>query len=130
MSHAAQLLSEAPALAKPEQRLTGIIESNARRVSAIVDNVLQLSRGERTNPEHLELVSWTRQFLDEFTGTATIEPGRIELGTATAELEVRMDPGHLHQVLWNLCENAVRYGNGPKVDIVVGRWPGTGRPFR
>jgi len=129
MSHAAQLLSEAPALAKPEQRLTGIIESNARRVSAIVDNVLQLSRGERTNPEHLELVSWTRQFLDEFTGTSTIEPGRIELGTATAELEVRMDPGHLHQVLWNLCENAVRYGNGPKVDIVVGRWPGTGRPF-
>jgi len=129
MSHAAQLLSEAPGLAEPDKRLTGIIEANARRVSAIVDNVLQLSRGEHTSPEHLELVSWTRQFLEEFTSTQEIRDGLIELGAGMPELEVRMDPSHLHQVLWNLCENAVRYGGGGKIHIMVARWPGTGRPF-
>ena len=129
MSHAAQLLSEAPGIAKSEQRLTGIIESNARRISAIVDNVMQLSRSEQTSPERLELVGWPRQFLDEFTSTSAIEPGCIELGTHTTEIEVRMDPSHLHQVLWNLCENAVRYGSGAKIDIAVGRWPGTNRPY-
>ena len=26
------------------------------------------------------------------------------------DLEVRFDPSHLHQVVWNLCDNAIKYG--------------------
>ena len=36
------------------------------------------------------------------------------------DLEVRFDPSHLHQVVWNLCDNAIKYGeprHGIKVEI-------------
>jgi two-component system sensor histidine kinase PilS (NtrC family) len=49
------------------------------------------------------------------------------------DLEVRVDPTHLHQIVWNLCDNAVRYSSEaagtPPVEIRVGRLQGTGRPF-
>ena len=36
-----------------------------------------------------------------------------ELAVSRAEpgVEVRMDPSHLRQVLWNLCDNAVKYAS-------------------
>jgi two-component system sensor histidine kinase PilS (NtrC family) len=44
-----------------------------------------------------------------------------------------MDPGHLHQVLWNLCENAVKYASeaagGIAVELSWGRMPGSRRPY-
>ena len=43
-----------------------------------------------------------------------------------------MDPGHLRQIVWNLCENAVKYGSGNggiAVEIAYGRLPGSRRPF-
>jgi len=44
-----------------------------------------------------------------------------------------MDPGHLRQICWNLCENACKYaanGNGGiAVDISFGRLPGNQRPY-
>jgi two-component system, NtrC family, sensor histidine kinase PilS len=30
-----------------------------------------------------------------------------------ADTRVLFDPDHLHQVLWNLCDNALTYGRGP-----------------
>ena len=50
MSHAAQLLAEAPALTPQERRLTDIITNNGERVSTIINNVLQLSRRDPTRP--------------------------------------------------------------------------------
>ena len=50
MSHAAQLLAEAPALSPQERRLTDIITNNGERVSTIINNVLQLSRRDSTRP--------------------------------------------------------------------------------
>ena len=44
-----------------------------------------------------------------------------------------MDPSHLHQVVWNLCENALRYADPETchspVELVVGRRPANNRPF-
>ncbi len=50
MSHAAQLLAEAKGLGAEELRMTEIMRSNAQRISAIVDNVLRLSRREPPAP--------------------------------------------------------------------------------
>src|SRR5712672_2576435 len=44
MSHAAQLLGESSGLGPAELRMTEIMRSNAQRVSAIIENVLRLSR--------------------------------------------------------------------------------------
>jgi two-component system sensor histidine kinase PilS (NtrC family) len=44
-----------------------------------------------------------------------------------------MDPSHLHQIAWNLCENAVKYASETAgaiaVEIRYGRMPSNGRPF-
>jgi two-component system, NtrC family, sensor histidine kinase PilS len=45
---------------------------------------------------------------------------------------VRMDPSHLRQVLWNLCDNAVKYASetgGILVELYAGGVQGASRPF-
>lgn len=132
MSHAAQLLAESSALGEDDIRLTEIIRTHSSRVSHIIDNVLQLSRRESSRPERLQLQLLLMDFVDEFTRTHELQEGELELGDVPADIEARMDRGHLHQVLWNLCDNAVKYASetgGIMVEISAGRMQGQGRPF-
>jgi two-component system sensor histidine kinase PilS (NtrC family) len=132
MSHAGQLLAESPAMGPEERRLLGIIGTNSRRVSEIIDNILQLSRREATNPQLLSLRGWVNAFVAEFSATMELFEGEVTAMPAE-ELEVRMDPGHLHQIAWNLCENAVKYASeaagGIHVEISWGRLSGSRRPY-
>jgi two-component system sensor histidine kinase PilS (NtrC family) len=132
LSHAGQLLEESASVGDSERRLLDIIRTNSNRVSDIVDNVLQLSRREPTNPELIPLGQWTREFVDEFSSTLELADDQIVLSGAE-EFEVRMDPSHLRQICWNLCENAVKYGAGANgkvaVEVNFGRLPGIGRPY-
>jgi two-component system sensor histidine kinase PilS (NtrC family) len=132
MSHAAQLLAEAPGLSDGDRRLTEIIRGNSERVSAIIANVLQLSRREATRPERLTLAAWLEDFLEEFRPTFELPAERTLLEAGPEEIEVRFDPSHLRQVLWNLCENARNYAmnaNGCPLELRIGRLAGNGRPF-
>jgi two-component system sensor histidine kinase PilS (NtrC family) len=133
MSHAAQLLAEAPTLTAQERRLTDIITSNGERVSTIINNVLQLSRRDATRMERIELNGWLHEFLGEFRQTAQVDDATVQLAKSSADLEVRVDPSHLHQLLWNLCENALKYGrsaqaNAP-IELRTGRLGLSDRPF-
>ena len=132
LSHAGQLLQEAPGIGEYEQRLLNIISTNSKRTSEIVDSVLQLSRREPTHPELISLAEWSGEFVEEFTSTLELGKQRIDLA-AGQELQVRMDPGHLRQICWNLCENAVKYASNSREDIIVkmnyGRLPANRRPF-
>lgn len=132
MSHAGQLLRESPGIGAGEQRLLDIIHTNSRRVSEIVDNILQLSRREATRPQPIALGPWVRSFVSEFVSTLELYEGQVA-ATSAEDVEVRMDPGHLHQILWNLCENAVKYASeaagGIAVEISWGRIPGSRRPY-
>ena len=111
MSHAGQLLAESPSMGKPEHRLTDIIRVNARRVSQIVESVLALSRREAAHPERLQLIPWVEDFTREFVQTLELYEGAVSLTDDAPDIEVRMDPTHLHQILWNLCDNAVKYAS-------------------
>lgn len=128
ISHAAQLLAENPDLPEADRRLTEIVQGNAQRVSTIVGNVQQLSRRASTRPERMPLGEWLAEFVDEFQVTGEHPAGSLSVRLAEAELEVRVDPTHLHQILWNLCENAMRHGEG-RVELLAGRLGGSGRPF-
>jgi two-component system sensor histidine kinase PilS (NtrC family) len=132
MSHAGQLLAESPAIGADEHRLLGIIRTNSRRVSDIVDNILQLSRREASKPQLLSMRAWTKAFVTEFTATMELFEGQVA-AVPGEDVEVRMDPGHLHQIVWNLCENAVKYASeaagGIAVEISWGRMPGSRRPY-
>ena len=57
---------------------------------------------------------------------------RIGFTRKRIELEVRFDPSHLHQVVWNLCDNAIKYGearDGISVEIKLGRLNPSNRPY-
>jgi two-component system sensor histidine kinase PilS (NtrC family) len=132
MSHAGQLLAESPSIGPDERRLTDIIRNNSERVSAIINSVLQLSRREATKPTRLSLGDWMEEFLSEFCETMQVSRVQIALYQDAADLEVRFDPTHLHQVVWNLCENAIKYGetrDGITVEIKLGRLNPSNRPY-
>ena len=133
MSHAGQLLAESPSMGKDEHRLTDIIRLNARRVSQIVESVLALSRREAARPESLQLVPWVEDFTREFVQTLELYEGAVTLTPGRADIEARMDPTHLHQILWNLCDNAVKYASvaagAIAVEISCGILEPSGRPY-
>ena len=135
MSHAGQLLAESANMGPDEERLTDIIRVNGIRVSQIVDNVLALSRRDKTQPERLQLKPWTEEFADEFVRTLELNEGTVAVLDVAPETEVRMDLTHLHQILWNLCDNAIKYagGNGNAGEITIeltcGRLETSGRPY-
>ena len=133
LSHAGQLLSESPSIGDSEQRLLNIIDVNSRRVSEIVENVMQLSRRDRTRAESISLDAWAEDFVREFCSTLELHEGQVAIGPERAPLAVRMDPSHLHQVCWNLCENALKYASeaagGICIELNYGRIPGSRRPF-
>jgi two-component system, NtrC family, sensor histidine kinase PilS len=132
MSHAGQLLAESPNIGDDERRLTDIIQGNSERVSTIINNVLQLSRREATKPTRLSLGDWLDDFVDEFSQTMQVKKAQLGIEEEADDLEVRFDPSHLHQVVWNLCDNALKYGEvrgGISLDIKLGRLNPSNRPY-
>ena len=119
--------------AEDERRLTEIIRSNAGRVSGIIDNVQRLSRREPAQQERLSLSAWMEEFHEEFCETMQWPRARLHVTPANAEVEVQVDPNQLRQIVWNLCENAIKHAVGPDETLAVelrsGRMSGTARPF-
>ncbi|MEJ1960452.1 MAG: ATP-binding protein [Gammaproteobacteria bacterium] len=133
MSHAGQLLAESEQLSAQDKRLTEIIRGNADRVSTIINNVLQLSRREATRPERLTLQEWLDDFRAEFCETMQWPTSRLTISVPAESIEVRADPTQLHQIVWNLCDNAIRHGckdsSTATIDVRAGRVTAGARPF-
>jgi two-component system, NtrC family, sensor histidine kinase PilS len=133
MSHAAQLLGESASLNDGEKRLTEIMRTNADRVSGIINNVLRLSKREESRVETLSLRAWTGEFHEEFCETMQFPRARLHTRDASPDVEVRVDPSQLRQIVWNLCENAFKHGVHDRPEEIVeirhGRLGPTGRPF-
>ena len=115
ISHAGALLGESPGLDKHDQRLTRIIGEQSQRINRIIENVLQLGRRDRTRPELLSLSTWLYRFLLEFGNIHPEADRLIRIDKIPNDLHVWFDPGHLHQIIGNLCENGLRHGH-PEVD--------------
>jgi two-component system sensor histidine kinase PilS (NtrC family) len=110
ISHATQLLDESEALNDSDQRLITIIGDHTQRVNAVVENILQLSRPGSSTPQQIRMQQWLEKFADEFARSGNCQPQQISVLVTPADLEVYMDPSLLHQVVWNLCQNATRHG--------------------
>ena len=110
ISHATQLLDESEALNDSDQRLITIIGNHTQRVNAVVENILQLSRPGASTPQQIRMRQWLEKFADEFASSGNCQSQQISARVTPADLEVYMDPSLLHQVVWNLCQNATRHG--------------------
>ena len=133
MSHAAQLLAESPALSDEDRRLTQIMQVNSNRVSGIIDNILQLSRREAPRPEQLPLAAWVARFREEFCATLQLSEQQLLIDASAEDVQVRIDGSQLHQIAWNLCQNAVTHalpvGSDAAIVLRYGRLGGVGRPY-
>ncbi|HEV7166144.1 MAG TPA: HAMP domain-containing sensor histidine kinase [Gammaproteobacteria bacterium] len=114
VSHANQLLAESPQVEGQDRRLTEIISEHAKRMERIVENIMQLSRRDNTRAEELDMTAWLKDFLGEFRDRHGLGPQALLLRMEATDMSrIRVDPTHLHQILWNLSENALRYGANP-----------------
>ncbi|UXY16217.1 ATP-binding protein [Chitiniphilus purpureus] len=107
ISHAAQLLAEEADDDPLKARLTRIIGENTGRLERMVADVLELNRRDRLERALIPLHGWLASFLDDVRQVENISI-RIDC-VCPAEAQIRFDPGHLHQVLWNLVRNGWRY---------------------
>jgi len=133
ISHATQLLNESSELGNDDQRLMTIIRDHTRRVNSVVENVLRLSRPGSNLPQLIGLQDWLGKFMDEFIHSGNCRPDQASISVNPADLEIYMDPSQLHQVMWNLCQNAVHHtgadGMPVKIQLVGGRSDTTHAPY-
>jgi len=130
INHAGQLLQESDTISLEDKRLTEIINDHSLRVNNIIENVLSVSRREQTTPEEIEIFSWLKKFADEFVQRFNLSNGDIEFDIKRDDTVVRMDPSQLHQVIWNLCENAMRYSQSkPIITLICDLSNETQRPY-
>lgn len=111
ISHAAQLLGESRNLDKADSRLLQIIQANARRMNSIIESVLNVSRKKAPNRERLALKLWLNEFRKEFILQHKLDESQISIFIEPADTAIEFDPAHLHQIIWNLCSNALKYAH-------------------
>ncbi|MEN8763851.1 MAG: ATP-binding protein [Thiogranum sp.] len=122
ISHAAQLLAESANLDQGDKRLTEIINNHSKRVDTIIENVLQLSRRSASHPQEVALTDWLSEFKTEFVQMDGLRSKQLELDIEPEDVRIHVDPGHLHQVLINLCQNAFKHaGDETTVRLQVRR---------
>jgi two-component system, NtrC family, sensor histidine kinase PilS len=115
INHAGQLLHESETLTVEDQRLTEIINDHSIRVNNIIENVMSISRREQTTTALFDIMPWLGNFISEFENRYNLPKGNILLNANKNNVSVRMDPSQLYQVIWNLCENALRYSQGSPI---------------
>jgi len=111
ISHAAQLMTDSQNLDKADVRLLQIIQANARRMNLTIESVLNLSRKKEPKRERLPLKGWLNSFLRDFILQHHLKEKQITVFIEPADIMIEFDPAHLHQIMWNLCRNAVKYAH-------------------
>ena len=117
IGHATALLAEdlhGPA----EVRLLKIVSDNVARVNRMVEDILQLSRKAQPNGEPVPLGAFLEQLKAEFCELHGLADDIVYIGDPGGSA-VRFDPLHLHEVLLNLLNNAVRYASRQPASIRI-----------
>ena len=118
INHAGQLLGETTADAA-DKKLTEIINTQAKRLNNLVENVLQLSRQQRGTPETINIHHWLLQFREEFITTQSLQAYQIQIRIKPDDTVILFDSNQLHQVMWNLCTNAINHSHMEKANIMI-----------
>jgi signal transduction histidine kinase len=110
-----------------EERLRSlqIVDQEARRLTHLVENILQFSRAEREAitlaPVAVDLAAQVREAVEAFAPVARSRHVTVQTALES-DVVCMVDPGALRQILLNLLDNAVKYGPlGQTVTIALRR---------
>lgn len=111
--YSAQLLAESASMEEEDRRLVEIVNNHCTRANEVIENILQLSRRERSRPENIDVNAWALNFVEEYKQNNDLGQDHLRAITQNRQIEAMVDPQHLQQVVWNLVQNAIRYGREP-----------------
>lgn len=111
ITHASQLLAEQKTLHAKQHQLVSIIERQARRLEAIVEDVLRLSRRAPPDKQTFDLIKWLDGFRSRYGESHPERLARLVIHAPSWKLPLRFDPGHLELIVQNLVDNAFVHGD-------------------
>ncbi|RZL00126.1 MAG: PAS domain-containing protein [Rubrivivax sp.] len=132
ISQANALMGE-DATTPTQKRLTQMVADNVARLQHIVDDVLAVAPGLRPPAPAIDLLETVAAICNDWRQTEGLPPGpdspfEIDLSACRPQAgrpapRVRFEPDHLHRVLVNLLDNALRYNSGqPGAMLVSLQW--------
>lgn len=120
ISHAVQLIQESDTLDPKDAELLTIAKRHTSRINRIVEDVLQLSNRKQVRTEQTLVDELIRKFAERFISEHSLTEEQLSIHTEPCSSVV--DPGHLDQVLWNLCTNAHLHNDATTVSINISCW--------
>ncbi len=108
-----------PTLSEKHRRAIGRVAGGAARMTRLINDLLDYSRtrlgqGMPVAPRPMDLDAICRSALDE---VKSVHPGREVDYRQEGDGSGEWDPDRIEQVLVNLLNNALRYGDGSKVEL-------------
>lgn len=124
MSGSLELLGESAATSSDDRRLVEIIQREAKRLDALVSDMLDLSRQRAPHLTECDFVRMVRE-VGELAATGLLRAAGdvgIVIDAPDAPLSARCDGEQMRQVLWNLLRNAVQVTPaGERVELACSR---------
>ncbi|MDQ3697803.1 MAG: HAMP domain-containing histidine kinase [Gemmatimonadota bacterium] len=110
------------------ERALRVVDQEARRLTYLVENVLDFSRGERrlnrVMRERFDVAAAVRDTLDFFSPVAQARGAKLR-ADVPEHLVAAVDASALRQILLNLVDNAVKYGPaGQTVTVAISELEG------
>lgn len=124
IGHAGELLRE-ERRSEMQERLLRILNDNVTRLDRIVQDILELGRQNRGEPELLPLNEFCAGFVEHFISAESLDDSVVIL-EAAPPVNICFDRSHLHQLLWNLVSNALRHSTRGEGAVRVLLAPGQG----
>jgi two-component system phosphate regulon sensor histidine kinase PhoR len=99
----------------------GVMFRHSERLKHLTDDLLAISQAEsRSVPldlQPVELRDLVRRVVSQFDEPIRAQDTEVRITTADEDLVVEADPLKLEQVIVNLLDNALKYGNRPGLSI-------------
>ena len=102
----AEMLVENAKPGSAERRYAQNVLTAAERASALVEQILTYSRSQRGNRVAVDLGAIVAETLELVRGSLSMN-SELEITLPAKSLHVIADPTHVHQIVMNLCTNAM-----------------------
>ncbi len=120
---AAELLDNGLVKREDTGKYVGRIREESNRLLALIDDIIRLSQLDEqgmTAAEEVNVTALARREIRELDGPA--KERNVSLALHGGEITMEAVPRLLQEILYNLCDNAIKYNvPGGRVDVTVAR---------